>query len=667
MAVKVNFIVAKTNPNLYAAAKSANLPQEQVSQLEQFSWTVDKNKKLNQMSTDAARKEFNELDPEVQEKLKYLYPKADYMQAPPDASDYALGALKTVGKVVASPLIGIFKAAGAYNRIINTPYLVARQASQGEGLFSMQTWTDAWDGRRIFDHGALAETINYFGNEKVEVAKGLLAGKTPGEIIAASGGAVNQKLLSAIEESLNNPDDFRQVLDAVKYAQVSPGRDLARVFTQKDPNSSSAGGDYIDGKTKDLSGKIDFFYQLAIDPLTWFTGGLSAAARAGTRAAKTIQQFPNATGVRMVFSDEKNGVRKLWDDQLGPKVSDLIDAKKAGDRVAQKRITDDIKLNHPAYNNDSAIKMLEDNGIVDAKSAVEYFEQAENLPKFMAGRVNGVQYFRNGIATANTHNRLEKGFSKLVDKLVNPRLFGSDEELLSKTDDIWDTLIKQSPENGFISEQATDLKKFHDSLTTKQKIKLGVAKQLARSPQGGVIKLGKSAIETAETFRLTARQVMPKDMADFMTQKFINAKQNDQISIMKAIDYAVIERYGITGHPGGKDLAMTILNAKYGVANAMDEGVELAIRPDVAQTLSKDFVVYKDGIPHLKTGSIIQPYQETNALGSLDYFALSQMSYELKNKKNLLLTIKGSTNHKFATELVNSWSLFTLFSICFII
>lgn len=666
MAVKVNFIVAKTNPNLYAAAKSANLPQEQVSQLEQFSWTVDKNKKLNQMSTDAARKEFNELDPEVQEKLKYLYPKADYMQAPPDASDYALGALKTVGKVVASPLIGIFKAAGAYNRIINTPYLVARQASQGEGLFSMQTWTDAWDGRRIFDHGALTETINYFGNEKVEVAKGLLAGKTPGEIIAASGGTVNQKLLSAIEESLNNPDDFRQVLDAVKYAQVSPGRDLARVFTQKDPNSSSAGGDYIDGKTKDLSGKIDFFYQLAIDPLTWFTGGLSSAARAGTRAVKTMEKFPGyvdgkAIGVKKVFEDEKNGVRKLWDDQLGPKVSDLIDAKKAGDRVAQKRIIDDIKLNHPAYNNDSAIKMLEDNNIVDAKSALQYFEQAENLPYFMAGRVNGVQYFRNGIATANTHNRLEKSFSKYVDKLINPRLFGSDEELLSKTDDIWDTLIKQSPENGFISEQATDLKKFHDSLTTKQKIKLGVAKQLARSPQGGVIKLGKSAVETAETFRLTARQVMPKDMADFMTQKFINAKQNDQISIMKAIDYAVIERYGITGHPGGKDLAMTILNAKYGVANAMDEGVELAIRPDVAQTLSKDFVVYRDGVPHLKTGSIIQPYQETNALGSLDYFALSQMSYELKNKKNLLLTIKGSTNHRFATELVNSWSLFTLF------
>jgi len=666
MSVKVNFIVANTNPNLYAAAKAANLPQEQVSQLEQFSWTVNKNKKLNQMSDEAARKEFNELDPEIQEKLKYLYPKADYMQPAPDVSDYAIGALKTGGKILASPLIGIFKAAGAYNRIINTPYLVARQATQGEGLFSMQTWTDAWDGRRIFDHGALAETINYFGNEKVEVAKGLLAGKTPGEIIAASGGTVNQKLLSAIEESLNNPDDFRQVLDAVKYAQVSPGRDLARVFTQKNPNSSSVGGDYIDGKTKDLSGKIDFFYQLAIDPLTYFTGGFTAAARAGTRAVKTMKEFnyyvdgKNA-GVRKVFEDEKNGVRKLWDDQLGPKVSNLIDAKRAEDRIAQKRITNDIKLNHPAYNNDAAIKMLTDNGITTAKSAIEYFEKAENLSKFMAGRINGVEYFRNGIATANTHNRLEKGFSKVVNKILNPKLFGSDEELLSKSDDTWDILLKQSPENGFISEQVTDLKKFHDSLTTKQKIQIGIAKQLSRSPQSGVIKLGKNAIESAETFRLTARQVMPRDMAEFITQKFINATTNDQIAIMKAIDYAIIERYGITGHPGGKDLAMTILNAKYGAVNAMDEVAELAIRPDIAQTLSKDFVVYRDGIPYLKTGSIIQPYQETNALSSLDYFSLGQLSYELKNKKNLLLTIKGSTNSKFASELVNFWSLFTLF------
>ena len=150
-------------------------------------------------------------------------------------------------------------------------------------------------------------------------------------------------------------------------------------------------------------------------------------------------------------------------------------------------------------------------------------------------------------------------------------------------------------------------------------------------------------------------------MAEFMTQKFINAKQNDQIAIMKAIDYAIIERYGITGHPGGKELAMEIINTKYGVSNAMDEIAEMPVRPDVAQILSKDSIVYKDGIPYKKTGSIIQPFQETNAVSALDYFALSQYAYELKSKKNLFLSLGGATQSKTASEVVNFWSLFTLF------
>jgi hypothetical protein len=74
MVYRLNPIVAKASPNLYAAAKSANIPMEQGTQLEQFGWTVDKNKKLNQLSIDDARKQFQGLDPSAQEKLKFLFP-----------------------------------------------------------------------------------------------------------------------------------------------------------------------------------------------------------------------------------------------------------------------------------------------------------------------------------------------------------------------------------------------------------------------------------------------------------------------------------------------------------------------------------------------------------------------------------------------------------------
>ncbi len=418
MATNVNFIVAKNSPNLYAAAKAANLPSDQVGQLEQFSWTVEKNKNLSKLPISQARSEYNSLAPEVQDKLKYLFPKADYMQAAPDTSDYAIGALKTVGKVVASPLIGIFKVAGVWNRLINTPYLLARQAQQGENPFTKESFTDAWDGRRVFDEGELTKTVNYFGNEKVEVAKGLLAGKTPGEIIKSSGGEVNNKLLAAIEEAYNNPTEFQKVLDGVKYAQVSPGRDIARMF---------------DIKGGALSGTIDFVYQIAIDPLTWVTGGATAAAKAGifglknqtgTQMRKTIEQFGTA-GVRDIFRDNKQ-VAKLWDEQLGPKLEKLSKAAPS----EKTAIKNDIKANHPGYNNDAAIEALVNAKVFNANSAIEYFSHAEKLPLFIAGKVDGVQYYRNGVVTANKHRRLSAGFSKFIDKTLNPSTFDSAEKPL---------------------------------------------------------------------------------------------------------------------------------------------------------------------------------------------------------------------------------------------
>jgi len=177
MAYRLNPIVAKASPNLYAAAKAANIPMEQGTQLEQFGWTVDKNKKLNQLPIDVARKEFQNLDPSAQEKLKFLFPESDYQLAEPGASNYLTGAIKTGFTVLKSPLVLLFKAAGVFNRAINTPYLLARQAAQGEGLFTKESFSDAWDGRRVYDQGALTNAMDYFGVEKVEIAKGLIAGK----------------------------------------------------------------------------------------------------------------------------------------------------------------------------------------------------------------------------------------------------------------------------------------------------------------------------------------------------------------------------------------------------------------------------------------------------------------------------------------------------------
>jgi len=662
MALELNPIVARTSPNLYAAAKSANLPMDQATQLEQFSWTVQKNKKLNQMSIDTARKEFNELDPDAQEKLKFLFPKADYQLAAPDTSDYLTGTLKFGLKVVASPLIGLFKAAGAFNRAINTPYLMARQASQGEGLFTKETFTDAWDGRRVYDQGALNEAIGYFGNEKVEIAKGLLAGKKPGEIIASAGGEVNQKLLDALEEAYNNPDSFKQVMDGVKYAQVSPGRDIVRMFDVKPPKGSSASVDYIDGKTKNISGAIDFIYQIAVDPLTWVTGGATAAARAsvfglknqtGTQMRKTIEQF-GVAGVRDIFRDNKDVV-KLWDEQLGPKIKELVDAPNP---IAKNNIRNEIKERFPGYNNDEAIDFLERNRIVDARTALVKFTDAENLNMFMAGKVNGAQYFRNGVATARNQRKMTAGATRLLDRMLNPK-YGTEDEILKAGEDITDSLIKAGAarEGEIIGPEVLDLQKY-----VRKTKREWLSRALTRTPQGREIKLGRDAIKSADAFRDTARQVLPKDLSDALTYKFINSDTNDQVAILRSLDVAIMQRMGIDGTELGKKFMSDRITEKYGSMAGVAVTEKLPVPIALEGVVSKSAVKLDNNIPMFDSAGIIHPFQERGAVASLDYIELAQYAYETKSRKNLISAMfSGATSSKLSSEIVNAWSLFTLF------
>jgi hypothetical protein len=217
-------------------------------------------------------------------------------------------------------------------------------------------------------------------------------------------------------------------MDGVKGAQVSPGRDVAR----------STG-------IKGISGPIDFIYQIAVDPLTWMTGGATAAAKAGlfglknqtgTQMRKTIEQF-GVAGVKDIFRDNKDVV-KLWDDQLGPAVKKLNDEP---DEIAKIGIRNDIKRRFPGYNNDEAIDFLERNNVVNASRAQTVFSNVDNLSMFMAGRVNGAQFFRNGVATARNQRRLTVGAQKALSNFLNPKS-GTTKEIAKSVDEISKSLVK---------------------------------------------------------------------------------------------------------------------------------------------------------------------------------------------------------------------------------
>lgn len=655
-------VVAEANPNLYSAALRAGLTPGENNQIEQMSWAIKKNRELNRMSPEAARREYESLDPDAQETIKFFYSNAEYVKQPPDFSDRAIGTLKFVGKTLASPLIGLFKVAGAYNRVLNTPYLVGRQIAQGESIFDAKVWSDSWDGKDIYDNGALAEAIDNFGKEKVFVARQLLQGRRPGEILEAYGN-LTPAIVNAMTEAFNDPDSFKQVMDATKYAQVSPGRDFARILDTKPPKNGGPAGDYIDGFTKNLSGAIDFTYQIMIDPLTWITGGTSKAITRGSQLAEMATKMMNAgessgVAVARVFQDA--GVRKLWDEQIGKDIKRLAEATTDAEKASIRKF---IGRRYTGYNNDEAIDFFVRNKMFDANSAEKIFADAENTMLLLSGRLDGITFKRNGVATARNQRRLMYGFNKLMDDVFNAvpgrKTFA---QINAKGDETFAILSKAGEEvdkavNPMMRE-LVDLDK-DVSFFRRQLLKLGRAG--ARNPGGQFILIGDDAIKTADTFRQVARQVLSRDLAEVTTQKFLRASEDEQVVIIRNLYGAIMMRSGLEGQPLGKEFMGEILAKTLNERAGFTTTTRTAISEDVAKLLSPHTVRIQNGQTELLRSGAIQPSQLASAIAPLPYEEIASVAYQVKSKTSLMYAIGGATQGRLAKNFVDFWSVFTLF------
>ena len=642
-------IVAEVSPNLYSAAMRANLNPTEQNQIEQMSWAVKKNKELSRMDTDAARKAYEALDPNAQEGLKVFFGTAEYMQAPPDFSDRLMGALKFTGKVVASPLLGLFKVAGAYNRAINTPYLVARQIAQGESIFDAKVWDDAWEGKNVYDNGALAQAVDRFGKSDVFIAQGLLAGKKPGEILD-SYGKLTPEITASMEKAFNNPEAFKQVMDATKYAQVSPGRDIARMLDTKPPKNGGLAGDYIDGGTKNLSGVLDFIYQIAIDPLTWITGGTSKAATRGTQLAELVTKAGDnvALGVSQVFKDKS--VLKLWDEQLGPQIERLASTQTEAEKAIVRR---DIGRQFPGYNNDEALNFFAKNKMFNANQAEKIFADAENTHLLLSGRIDGMIFRRNGVVTARRERRLTTGLVNKLDEVFNSRRTA--EELQTKGEDIWDGFIKSgeksdlgvNPNIAKVVEGEEDFKKGLRRIGT----------MAARNPAGQMVLTGDDAIKTIETVRQYARLVVNRDMADFIAMKFLKSTEDEQIVVMRNLYAAIMQRAGITDKAIMEEYLKKTHNGRAGFTSTVDTKID----PEFAAVMSKEATENINDVNYLSGSSAIQPSQIAAGVGPLPLEEIALRANEIKSKQSLIKAAKGATGSRFAKNFVDTWTIFTLF------
>lgn len=685
-------VVGELNPSLYSAAQSAGLSDVETNIVEQFSFTVKNAKRLRSMDAKIAKQEFEALDEDAKKLIRVMYPNAEFTKEDQSLLKKTLAVGTTIAKTIGSisPIVLTFQAAGKYGQLINTPYSAARQIKQGESSelnkginpFAKTVWSKAFAGKELYDKGAISRLEEKYGFEYVLLAKGLLAGKTPGEVIEEYG-KIDPKITNAIITALDDSKKFNLILEDVKYAQTSPGRDLLRdgVEAQFDPTYKTNPiikfflGDFADPKVfekykklvKKSTGNIDAVYQLAVDPLTYITGGTSKAATKGAAYADiVIREAKDGNyigGIKEIFA--KPDVRELWDGELGVLIKRFAEAENTAVKSTTYR---EIAQKYPGFNDFGIVNALAKGKTFDADSSERFFTEIFNANMLLAGRVDGITFLRNGIATARNQRQISGGMAKAADAILNPNAVSKD------VVDRMNTLQAKGTEAADILKTVGDdidkgvnvagIERFTDidaDIKKAKRVAELVGRMMSRSPGGSRILFGDDAIKTAETFRLVARQAFTRDVADYITFEFLEASTNDQIIILRNLYATIMRRYGLHGTPEGQKLMDEILsktfNSKHGMTAVSDTKIPTGFVNDVSPHVFN----IENNVPILKARGAIQPSQLAEGVAVLPYEQIIEVAAMTRRKNSIPALFDGATRNRYTREFVNLWTIYTLF------
>jgi hypothetical protein len=712
-------VVGQANPNLYAAAIQANLAPQDQAFMEQMSFTAVQTKRLRALPLKQAKREYSSLSKEAKAWIDYLFPGSEFAKPEPTMLEKAVDVAKTGAKgvlsFIATPVVKTFELAGEYGKAINTPYSVLRQAYQkdliGKVRFGSPTatsqqgvamgvpkdsnglWAKAWkagyNGKNLYDDGAVDVAKKKYGDVRVFVAQKILEGKKPGEILEEYG-QIDDKISAALSETLNDPTKWGRIIEDVKFAQTSPARDIGRMLERIGVNNGSPLGKFIAGtvtratggqptldqeeykkQIRKATGYFDAMYQIMIDPLTYVTGGTTKALTPGQKLVENLIQIQARTGslkasIKELF-DTTPEIRELWDGKLGNLIEKHANAPTRGDKLAVER---QIKDEFPAYADSRTIKLFSSNGIFNANSAQEFFGQFENLDLFISGRVDGISYYRNGIVTARDQRQITLGIARAADAIFNPSSRNLDAaERASKVNKLGGDTVGILKSLGDDVTQGVNVEGLQQIIKQEEDYKVGIkslvilSRQIARNPGGNLILTGEDAIKTEGNFRLVAQQLFERDIADFVTDVFVESSRAEQIVMLRNLYAGVMYKMGLHGIPRGNEIIEEVLSKTFNNKSGTTTAETTEITEEFANVINKNIIRDEDGLLSLEARGIIHPSQRAEGIAPLPYERIIQAVARAritKNNKNILKIVDGATRNKLVAELVNVWTILTL-------
>ena len=693
--------VLKVSPGFADAVTKSQLPPDKRNMVEQMSQTYVRANKLLKISEEKARKEFLELDPVVQQNIRALHPNQKRFEEEKDLLDRAKDFGKFALKGLFSPVIEGFKVAGVLGKIANTPGNVYQQTRYQDKPFTKKVLTDAYNGKNQWRWDDVAAYEKKYGEALVTLARGTLEFKTPGESIDMYGKGIDDAMQSALMFQANEPDKFDKLLEEIKQgAQLSPGRNLAQIPTNVGGNPNSwavkvakkLGFDVTtpEGEAKvrkSISGPVDAIYQILnpADPLNWIGVGpvLKAATKGidgirvnpieavqfggfrnrGERLAQQYKFIAERGGdmgikeaTRFVF--EQPDVVKLWDEQLGPVVKRFADAEtKAEKAIVYRAISDEF----PDWANEGVVRELASAGAFNAPAAQKFFQTAENGKYLLSLRVDGADFYRNGIPVARRVRKFATTIQQDIEKRLFGELSGDDIKTLdvSAKEAVDKLKLTADKEDSLLSPMLDEVNRLNKDMDTT----IARARRMAsRSP--GRILYGPQAIDTIEEVRNLLHVVgFPRHWADVMAEHFVDETVEYQVTMIRNLYAAFYKKIGMNGQAGGDSHMAELLNSTFNEKAGMTSLARVEVPQGWEVDLPRGIYKYDNDIPVLTSRGIIHPAQVEYGIAPINF----DMAFEyaakdkLSDKINFMNAIGGVTRSVVNRAVSNFWSVFTLF------
>jgi len=647
--------VAEASAALYAAGARTNLTREERNLIENWSTIKGTHEKLMSMDNKKAAEAFNKLAPEWQEKLEAYY-KVDYANKPnenmlienPTARKIlGLDNGLSPGDVFKSPFRLIFEAAEQYTRLYNAPYTMAQEAVVNrEEFWTRNNFEASFDGDFSYDDKEAEKLVNKYGRELSFVAQHLLAGKTPGEIIDAWG-PNDGAILDAVETIFNDQDKMTMVMDDFDRTRLSPGRNVARWVNKKFDIEAEEHPDWF----KYGSGSIDFAFQIFGDPLTYVTAGLNNFGKVArlTKAIKSgnrdiVEHFADPDVIRYFTG-------------YGEKIGEYAKAVKAKDAAKAGQLKQEISSRYKQHGTDEEIDFWAKKDVVDFDTFKSQFtgDNPENFARLISGRVSGVAFAKETAAIARPWRELTVRSKESI------RDFFMGKPKWDELDDDFTQKLLDDLDKGNISDVEKAIQKDGGSLLNRARKALTY--QFSLHPGNkGVFVTDDRVMDTIEIVRQQANLAFKdKTLAHLFTEHFRTATQKERIALKKNLDELILRSTGLAGLPGGKKFIKEQLDWHYG------DKATYGVRDQIDAPLER-WGLSADRPTDIK--GPLQPSQLKDQIGALDYRGISEFvaSVQLKLGKGEKLTphsvariFGGAYNHKVMGELIDNWSVLTLF------